>query len=66
MSKRRTYPGYLSESEAWRESERVDQAVKGFKKLNPICRLGETENFIVEYDSREKLVYVYGTRALSV
>ncbi len=60
MIERRTQPGYLSEGEAARESERISNMVRGFLKWNPITRVGETTNFAVDFDRSKRLVLIYG------
>jgi len=60
MSKRRTHPGFLSDGEALREKQRVEEMVRGFEKFNPVSKIGETENFIIDYDCVKRLVLVYG------
>ena len=66
MGTRRTHPGYLSKDEAAREEHRIKDIVRGFIKYyesksqvpnrTTIKKVGETENFIVEYDSDQELV----------
>ena len=60
MQERRTNPSFLSDGEAARESRRLGQMVEGFLRWNPLVRVGETDNFAVDYDKRERLVFVYG------
>jgi len=60
MSKRRTHHGYLSDDEASREKNRIEEMVRGFQKFNPISRIGETENFFIDYDHAKRLFFVYG------
>jgi len=59
MSKRRTFPGYLSDDEARREKARIEEMVKGFEKSSRVARIGETENFFVDCDKSQKLVLLY-------
>jgi hypothetical protein len=40
-------------------SRRLQLIVREAKKPNPVSRVGETENFVVDYDSDEKLVLLY-------
>ena len=60
MGKRRTYPGFMSKDEAARDARRLQEMVRSFERFNPVSRIGETENFIVDYDCAKKLVLVYG------
>ena len=60
MDERRTYPGFLSKDEAARDARRLQEMVRGFEKFNPVSRIGETENFIIDYDCAKKIVLVYG------
>ena len=53
---RRTFPYYLTGSEYEREKRRLDSMVDGFLKWNPIEKVGETENFIIEIDLKQKFV----------
>jgi ribonuclease HI len=52
----RTYPGYLSGSEYRRERSRLNEMVDGFLKWDPIEKVDETENFIIEIDMKQKTV----------
>ena len=58
QEERRTYPCYLTGSEYARERRRLDNMVDGFLKWNPIKKVGETENFIIEIDLKERIVYL--------
>jgi len=60
MGIRRTHPGYLSDAEASRESERTSVMVRGFLNKKPATRIGETANFAVDFDSHDQVVFVYG------
>jgi hypothetical protein len=57
---RRTHPSYLSDGEAARESARTSEMVRGFLRWQPITSVGETTNFSVDYDRKNKLILVYG------
>ncbi|MEJ2242194.1 MAG: ribonuclease HI family protein [Candidatus Bathyarchaeota archaeon] len=54
----RIYPGYMTGSEYGRERNRLDNMVKGFLKWNPNNKVGETENFIIEVDTKNKSIYL--------
>jgi hypothetical protein len=60
LETRRTRPHYLSEGEALMESLRTKEMVDGFLKFKQIIRVGETKNFVVDFDSQEGIVIVYG------
>jgi hypothetical protein len=34
--------------------------VEGFLRWNPLVRVGETDNFAIDYDKKDRLVFVYG------
>jgi hypothetical protein len=65
---RRTRPYYLSDDEAAREERRTRDMVHGFlnyrdrknqkPKICPTKKVGETENFVVEYDTVQDLILV--------
>ena len=54
----RIYPGYMTGSEYGRERNRLDTMVKGFLKWNPNKKVSETENFIIEIDTKNKNIYL--------
>jgi len=56
QEERRTYPCYLTGSEHERERRRLTNMVDGLLKWNPIKKVGETENFIIEIDLNQKIV----------
>jgi hypothetical protein len=65
---RRTHPAYLSDDEAARDQRRVKDVVngimKGYEQEHRVSRqsskrVGESENFVVEYDTDSRLVMVY-------
>lgn len=63
MDTRRTRPGYLSEGEAETERRRTGEMVRGFlirKQVTNITNIGETNNFVVDYDRHERLLIIYG------
>lgn len=60
LETRRTRPAYLSEAEAARDRERTERMVKSIMKRKQVSRIGETSNFVVDYDDNERLVMVYG------
>jgi hypothetical protein len=49
----------LSDEEALRERISLEQMVKGLTKRKEVTRIGETGNFIVDYDSDQKIVFLY-------
>jgi hypothetical protein len=57
---RRTHPGFLSDGEAARDAARTTDLVRGLLKWKPAVKVGETNNFAVDFDRSEKLVLVYG------
>jgi hypothetical protein len=36
---------------------------KNFLKKKPITRVGETANFVIDYDSTESIIFLYGKEA---
>ena len=54
----RIYPGYMTGSEYGREKNRLDNMVKSFLKWNPNKKVSETENFIIEVDTKKKNIYL--------
>lgn len=60
METRRTRPGFLSDGEAAREARRTEEMVRGFLNWKPIVRVGETDSFAIDFDHKEKLVFLYG------
>ena len=56
MPKRRTYPAYLSSDEYEREKRRVKEMVEGFRRWDPIEKVGDTKNFSIEVDRAQKTV----------
>ncbi len=59
-NERRTHPGFLSHGEAARDSARTSAMVQGFLRWNTIQRIGETNNFTLEFDRTERTVLLYG------
>jgi len=53
---RRYYPGYLTPGEYEQQRRRLDEMVKGFLRGDPIEKVGETANFCIEVDRRQKTV----------
>jgi hypothetical protein len=60
LGTRRTRPGFLSEGEAEAERRRTEEMVRGFSRWEWVKRIGETSNFVVDFDVRERLLFVYG------
>jgi hypothetical protein len=60
VQERRTHPGFLSDGEAAREARRTEQMVTGFLRWNPVVRVGETDNFAIDYGKKERLIFIYG------
>ena len=60
MDTRRTRPYYLSEGEAIMERFRTKEMVDGFLKFKQVIRVGETKNFIVDFDRQEGIIIIYG------
>ena len=56
MPKRRTYPAYLSSDEYEREKRRVKEMVEGFRRRDPIEKVGDTANFSIEVDRAQETV----------
>jgi ribonuclease HI len=52
----RTYPGYLTGSEYRRERSRLNDMVDGFLNWDPNEKVGETENFVIEINKKQKTV----------
>jgi hypothetical protein len=52
----RYYPGYLTPGEYEQQRRRLDEMVKGFLRGDPIEKVGETANFCIEVDRRQKTV----------
>ncbi len=59
-NERRTHPGFLSDGEAARDSARTSAMVQGFLKWNAILKVGETNNFAVDFDRSKRVILVYG------
>lgn len=60
METRRTHPAFLSDGEAARERERTQETVRSIARRKQITKIGETNGFVVDFDSHERLVIVYG------
>ena len=63
-SEQRTFPGYLTSEEARREASRLEEMVKGFRSSSKVERIGETENFIVDFDKSQQILFLYGKEFL--
>ena len=55
-----TFPSFLSDNEVKKESSQIEQSEKVLKKYNQIERIGETENFFIDYDKSTDLFLLYG------
>jgi hypothetical protein len=56
LTKRRTYPAYLSSDEHEREKRRVKEMVEGLLRWDPTEKVGDTTNFSIEVDRAQKTV----------
>ena len=63
-SEQRTFPGYLTREEARREASRLEEMVKGLRSSSQVERIGETENFIVDFDKSQQILFLYGKEFL--
>jgi hypothetical protein len=55
---RRTYPGYLTHTEYERQRSQLDEMVKGITRVDPTVKVGETKNFCIKVDQKQKTVTI--------
>ena len=60
MDTQRTRPGFLSEGETETDRRRTEEMVRDFLRWKHITNIGETSNFVVDYDCNKRLVILYG------
>jgi hypothetical protein len=54
----RTFPAYLTHSEYERQRRQEDKMIEGFLKWNPTEKIGETPNFSIEIDRKQKTISI--------
>ena len=63
-SEQRTFPGFLTSDEAGREASRLEEMVRSFRSSNQVERIGESKNFIVDFDKSQQILLLYGKESL--
>jgi hypothetical protein len=55
---RRTYPAYLTGGEYERQRRQTKEMVEGFLRYDPTVKIGETANFYIKIDRKQKTVLI--------